>query len=202
MDHNTLQLKFSSQLQDRKRYEIVLGISMFGELVRAGCSIVGANKTATKTGKVIQLRALDFGYPEPLVKNPLLKVYHPNSIPGVGHEFLTLGWVGFIGALTSYSRYTAVSEKVWAWRRNQMSDSQKLSTPEKKKLLNNLEAMKMLVQKVNPNKEKKLNTQDLAELRLSLDQDLNWLKPERQWTCRPPASQPQMLNQLFLQHLQ
>ena len=169
VDHDKSQLQDSLQLQYSKQYEIVLGISMFGELVRAGCSIIGANKTATKTGKVIQLRALDFGFPEPLVGNPLLKVYHPNSIPGVGHEFLTLGWVGFIGALTSYSRYTAVSEKVWAWRRNQMTDPQKLKAPNKEKLLKNLEAMKTLVQKDNPKEEKKLSTQDLADLRTSID---------------------------------
>lgn len=101
-------------LQENEGYRRVLGISMFGELVRAGCSIIGANNEATDTGDVIQLRALDFDIKNPLIRYPLLKVYHPPEGGNRGHPFITLGWVGFIGAVTAYSNHNVVSEKLWA----------------------------------------------------------------------------------------
>eukprot|EP01132_Coremiostelium_polycephalum_P004853 gene4853-6049_t len=92
-------------------YDMVLRMHMFPELIKATCSIVGAWGGATTDGGLIQLRALDWGVDAPLIQYPTVIVYHPEE--GNGHPFSVLSWSGFIGALTGYSQYTGVSQKVW-----------------------------------------------------------------------------------------
>ena len=92
-------------------YGMVLRLAMFPELVKASCSIMGAWGPATPDGKLLGLRALDWGYQNPLRNVPQVTVYHPNE--GDGHAFAQLGWVGFVGALTGFSGHNAICEKVW-----------------------------------------------------------------------------------------
>ena len=74
----------------------------------------GANKTATATGGLLQLRALDwdvdgtcsnflkvlstFMYLGPFKNYPQITVYHPSE--GNGHDFANVGWTGWIGSIT------------------------------------------------------------------------------------------------------
>jgi hypothetical protein len=92
-------------------YGMVLRLAMFPELVKASCSIMGAWGPATADGKLLGLRALDWGFRNPLRNVPLVTVYHPNE--GDGHPFAQLGWTGMIGALTGFSGHDAICEKVW-----------------------------------------------------------------------------------------
>lgn len=94
-----------------RSYESTLRIMMFPELIKAACSIVGAWGQATVDGGLYHLRALDWGTTNPFRQFPTFTVYHPNE--GNGHPFATLGWNGFIGALTGYSPYVGAGEKVW-----------------------------------------------------------------------------------------
>jgi hypothetical protein len=89
-------------------------LAMFPEASSMACSIVGANGPAVDSslnGKLLQLRALDWGSDAPVAAFPLLLVYHPNS--GNGHRFAQLGWPGLVGAITGVSEYIFQSEKVW-----------------------------------------------------------------------------------------
>jgi hypothetical protein len=94
-----------------RSYGSVLRIMMFPELIKAACSIVGAWGQATTDGGLYHLRALDWGTTNPFRVFPTFTVYHPNE--GNGHTFGTLGWSGFLGALTGYSPYVGAGEKVW-----------------------------------------------------------------------------------------
>lgn len=92
-------------------YIEVLRFSMFPELIKAACSIVGAWGKATETGGLYHLRALDWGTTNPFRAFPTLTVYHPEE--GNGHAFAQLGWNGLIGSLTGFSPYMGAGEKVW-----------------------------------------------------------------------------------------
>jgi len=76
-------------------------INLIPELLKAACSISGAWGPATKSGKLIQVRALDWEAHAPMSKWPQITVYHstePGSVP-----FANIAWTGFIGSLTGYS---------------------------------------------------------------------------------------------------
>lgn len=76
-------------------------INLIPELLKASCSIGGWWGPATASGKLIQLRALDWEEHAPISKFPLITVYHPveeGSVP-----FANIAWVGFLGSLTGYS---------------------------------------------------------------------------------------------------
>jgi hypothetical protein len=95
-------------------FDDVMRINLFPELIQASCSMMGAtgNAIAKTNGTLYQLRALDWDTGSPLQQYPMLMTYHPSS--DAGHAFSTLGWAGFIGALTGYSSAdVAVCEKVW-----------------------------------------------------------------------------------------
>jgi len=94
-----------------RSYESVLRFMLFPELIKAACTIVGAWGNATSDGGLYHLRGLDWGTTNPFRQFPTVTVYHP--IEGLGHPFATLGWNGFIGALTGYSPYVGAGEKVW-----------------------------------------------------------------------------------------
>jgi len=91
---------------------VIIHLNMIPELVKAACSMLGAWGPATSksTAGLIQLRALDWGLDSPLVRFHQLTVYHPSD--GT-RSFATMGWTGFVGAITGYSQDIAVSEKVW-----------------------------------------------------------------------------------------
>jgi len=95
-------------------YSTLYQINMFPELIKAACSMYGAwgKAVANVNATLVQLRALDWATDGPFQQWPLVLIYHPNQ--GNGHAFSTLGWTGFIGALTGYSSApVAVCEKVW-----------------------------------------------------------------------------------------
>lgn len=88
----------------------LLRLQMVPELVKAHCSMVGAWDAATPSGKLVQLRALDWAMNSPLQQWPLVTVYHTSA----HSAFSTLGWPGFMGALTGMSSApVGVCEKVW-----------------------------------------------------------------------------------------
>lgn len=90
-------------------------MALFPELIKASCSIIGAWGGAVASdaeGRLLQLRALDWDTDGPFQKDPVVVVYHPEE--GQGHSFATMGWAGFLGAITGFSSANvAVSEKVW-----------------------------------------------------------------------------------------
>lgn len=83
---------------------------MLPELIKAQCSIVGAWGSATASGSLVQLRALDWDTDGPFQQYPVLATFHPTG----GYAHTTLGWAGLVGAITGFSSSgMAISEKVW-----------------------------------------------------------------------------------------
>lgn len=76
-------------------------INLIPELLKASCSIGGWWGPATKSGKLIQLRALDWEEHAPISKFPTITVYHPTEEGSV--PFANIAWAGFLGSLTGYS---------------------------------------------------------------------------------------------------
>lgn len=79
-------------------YMEFLRISLFPELIKAACSLVGAWGNATFDKNAYFLRAFDWDTNSPMQKSHIIVVYHstePNSI-----TYATLGYCGLIGALT------------------------------------------------------------------------------------------------------
>jgi len=92
-------------------YMKLVKIHMLPELVKAGCTMVGAWGAATPNGELYQLRALDWDCDSPLQKQPTIVIYHPNK--GNGHSFANVGWAGWIASITGMSSVPlAISEKV------------------------------------------------------------------------------------------
>lgn len=83
-------------------------VNMIPELIRMSCTMFGAWGSATPTGTLTQLRALDFGS-GPFANYSIMTVYHPTG----GEPFATIGFPGFAGAVTAFSGRIAISEKVW-----------------------------------------------------------------------------------------
>jgi len=92
-------------------YNKLIKVHMLPELVKAGCTMIGAWGSATPNGELYQLRALDWDTDGPLQKQPTIVVYHPNK--GNGHVFANVGWAGWIASITGMSSSPlAISEKV------------------------------------------------------------------------------------------
>lgn len=95
-------------------HDYVMRIQLFPSLIQAACSMMGAwgEGIAGVGGSLYQLRALDWGGSGcPMTNYPAVIVSHPTDS---GHAFTTVGWVGWIGALTGYSSAdVAICEKVW-----------------------------------------------------------------------------------------
>jgi len=90
-------------------YNNIVQVHMLPELVKAGCSMFGAGKTATPDGSLFQLRALDWDISGPLQQYPLVTIYHPKY----GHPFANVGWTGWIASITGMSSsQMGMSEKV------------------------------------------------------------------------------------------
>jgi len=92
-------------------YNILVKLHMLPELVKAGCTMIGAWGPATPNGELYQLRALDWDVDGPLQKQPTIVVYHPNK--DNGHTYANVGWAGWIASITGMSSAPlAISEKV------------------------------------------------------------------------------------------
>eukprot|EP00047_Mylnosiga_fluctuans_P010134 m.265448 g.265448 ORF g.265448 m.265448 type:complete len:431 (-) comp29675_c0_seq1:85-1377(-) len=92
----------------------IRNINMIAELIRAQCSVIGANGPATRNtldGTLLHLRTLDGmgGATAPMKDYALVTVYHPTSGPAVAN----FGWVSFIGTVTGFSQTVGVGEKFW-----------------------------------------------------------------------------------------
>ena len=83
------------------KYQTLLRLNMYPELIKAQCSFVGAWGEATAaTGSTYQLRSLDFDTEGPFKEYPQITVYHPSD---GGHPFMNMGWPGTVGLLTGMS---------------------------------------------------------------------------------------------------
>lgn len=79
-------------------------VHMIAGLTQGKCSMFGAwgkMLDPSSSTKLLQLRALDWNMDGPFRNYPAITVYHPES--GNGHNFLTIGMVGFIGGLSGVS---------------------------------------------------------------------------------------------------
>ena len=76
---------------------------MIGELTRGRCSMFGAWGEATGAGALLQLRALDWETGGPFQRFPQVTVYHASDSARDGHSFVTVGWSGWIGAVSGMS---------------------------------------------------------------------------------------------------
>lgn len=97
-------------------------INMIAELIKAQCSIVGANNKATQysagiAGGLVHLRTLDGmgGDTMPIKDLAVVTVYHPDKSAGDGNEpaVANFGWVSFVGSVTAFGEHVGVGEKFW-----------------------------------------------------------------------------------------
>jgi len=80
----------------------IIHFHMLGEITRGACSQLGAWGPAVPlASSLLQMRALDWDMDGPFRNFPLIHVRHPS--PGEGQAFLTIGYMGFIGAITGLS---------------------------------------------------------------------------------------------------
>ena len=96
-------------------WEHIVKLSLFPELIRMSCSMVGAWGPATANHGLLQLRALDWSTDGPFQQFPVVLVMHPAA--GNGHSFASMSWAGLMGSITGMSSAgIGVSEKVWLHR--------------------------------------------------------------------------------------
>lgn len=90
-------------------YTLILRVHMLPELVKAGCSMLGAwGKSVANHSAFVQLRALDWDVDGPLQDAPTVVVYHPDE----GHDFANVGWSGWVATISGVSsKGLAISEK-------------------------------------------------------------------------------------------
>lgn len=93
----------------RKEAE-VRRVMWLGELTRGACSMFGAwgNATATRDGKLLQLRALDWDVDGPFRNFHTVTVYHPKQDPAYpdqppGHAWANVGFAGWTASVTGMS---------------------------------------------------------------------------------------------------
>jgi len=87
--------------------QTVIRANMIGEASEWHCSLFVASGPATRDGRLLQLRALDYETKAGIQRCPVLTIYHP----GQGHPFVNIGWAGVIGAVTGVSSVPlAISE--------------------------------------------------------------------------------------------
>jgi hypothetical protein len=86
---------------------LLTNVNMLPELIKMHCSMMGVWGKATPDGKGSQLRTLDFGT-GPFANNTLLVVHHPDS----GFPFALISFPAMVGAVTGFSQYIGLSEKV------------------------------------------------------------------------------------------
>lgn len=86
-------------------------LNMLPELIRMACTMFGAWGPATPTGKLTQIRALDFGS-GPFSNYTVLGVYR--SKEEGSRAFATVMYPGMVGAITGVAQDgIGISEKVW-----------------------------------------------------------------------------------------
>jgi len=97
----------------------VQNINMLAELIKAQCSVIGANGAATAqgplNGSLAHLRTLDGmgGYTMPIKDYALVAVFHPDASLDEP-VYANFGWVGLLGSVTGFGEHVGVGEKLWA----------------------------------------------------------------------------------------
>jgi len=86
---------------------VITNVNMLPELIKMACSMMGAWGKATPDGQASRLRTLDFGT-GPFANNTFLLVHHPDS----GFPFALISFPAMVGAVTGFSQYLGLSEKV------------------------------------------------------------------------------------------
>ena len=75
---------------------------MLPEATKGACSMIGASDTATETGNLLQLRALDWDVDGPFKDHANLIVYHNDDDPE-RVSWAHIAWTGFIGSVTGFN---------------------------------------------------------------------------------------------------
>ncbi|KAL5477617.1 hypothetical protein EMCRGX_G024436 [Ephydatia muelleri] len=90
-------------------YILLRRVHMIPELIKAGCSMLGAWGSAIVDPLgMLQVRALDFDTTASLQDAPTVVVYHPDE----GNVFANVGWAGWIASISGMSsKGIAMSEK-------------------------------------------------------------------------------------------
>jgi len=99
--------KTKSQCDPVAFAQLLSNVNMLPELIKMHCSMLGAWGKATPDGKLAQLRTLDFGV-GPMGNYTMLTVHHPDN----GFPFALISWPGMVGAVTGFSEYLGLSQKV------------------------------------------------------------------------------------------
>lgn len=88
---------------------MVKRVNMLPELIRMACTAFGAWGPASATGKLVQVRALDFGS-GPFGNYTVLQVHRPTD----ARAFASVSFPGMVGVVTGVSQDgVGLSEKVW-----------------------------------------------------------------------------------------
>jgi len=91
-------------------YDLMRRIHMLPEATKGHCSMFGASGDATKSGNLLQLRALDWDVDGPFKDNVNVIVYHNDDDPD-RVSWANVAWSGFIGSVTGFnSQQLAISE--------------------------------------------------------------------------------------------
>ena len=74
-----------------------------GELTRGSCSMFGAKgaATASRDGRLLQLRALDWDVDGPFKNHAVVVIYHPNK--GDGQAWANFAFAGFTASVTGFN---------------------------------------------------------------------------------------------------
>eukprot|EP00605_Chrysophyceae_sp_TOSAG23-4_P002433 GSChrysophyteH1.ASY1.ANO1.2692.1 assembled CDS len=90
-------------------------VNMLPELIRMSCTAFGSwgsSRDADSGGKLLQLRALDFGG-GPFASNTVIQV-HRGDPENPDNAFVSVSFPGFVGVITGVSQSgIGISEKVW-----------------------------------------------------------------------------------------
>ena len=91
-------------------YDLLRRIHMLPEATKGHCSMFGASDSATKSGNLLQLRALDWDVDGPFKDNVNVVVYH-NDDGSDRVSWANIAWSGFIGSVTGFnSQQLGISE--------------------------------------------------------------------------------------------
>ena len=96
----------------------IFNINMIAEVIKAQCSLIGANGPATMgsalKGTLAHLRTLDGmgGATMPIKDQAAVTIYHPH--PSLNEPAVSnYGWVSFVGSVTGFGEFVGIGEKYW-----------------------------------------------------------------------------------------
>jgi len=87
-------------------YQLMVRIHQLPEVTKGHCSMFGAANSATASGELLQLRALDWDTDGPFKDHHNVVVYHTDTI-----SWVNIAWAGFVGTVSGFnSEQMAISE--------------------------------------------------------------------------------------------